>query len=308
MWPLLVIPSDFVARLLPRLEGRVLPVHSTFERSLNLSVGPTVLLTVTSPSLGRSPFGLVAETELGAILPAIRRAGRVTYRTGTWQVDENPVLTLSPRPPYPTGLTAHTPVPGVSAAAFHQLLLSLAEPEQGGLAEVLPHWPCGQPLSQMAVPPPANLSPGVARAWEPMMVFDHAHTPDLVEAAPRLLGLGLGLTPSGDDFLLGFVAGRLAQGRRDEVRALGRALSHRVFDATSLVSASYLRHAFRGRFGSQLRRLIAVLHSRSADPQELRTAVLGAIQVGSTSGWDTLVGLLTALYRFQHEQDPVLPR
>lgn len=304
---MLVRPSDFTARLLRRLNRRTLPVHSVFERSINLLIGPTILLTITSPSLGRSPFGLAAQGDLAPILPTIRRADALTWHAGALWAAGARLFTLAAEPPYPSGLAVADPHPSADAPTFHRLLQGLVVGQPRGLAELLPHWPRGGPLTPVAEHP-ALQSPWIARASTAMAVFGRGDAAELPAAAPRLLGLGIGLTPSGDDFLIGYLAGRLAQGRRAEVRAIGRALAPRAFTATSLVSASYLRHAFRGRFGSQLRHLIGVLHTPSTSPAELRAAASQVIAVGSTSGWDSLIGLLTALYRYQSETDPAPPR
>jgi len=297
----LAYPSDFTVRLLPRLQGRSLPVHSLFARSVNLLASPTVLLTITDPSLGRSPFGLAAEGDVAAIIPAIREAGALTCRPGGIWAAGRKLLTVETGAPYSTDLAVVQQRPIVDARSFHQLLLTLSDGARGGLTDLLFTWPWCQPLSQSAAPA------WVERARASAAVFARAAAPDLVGAAARLLGLGIGLTPSGDDFLVGFSAERLAQGCHHEVKLLAGALSHRVFRATSLVSASYLRHAFRGRFGSQVRRLVHVLHNPAATPEELRAAVQQVVSVGSTSGWDSVIGMLAALYRYQNETDPASP-
>lgn len=298
----LLRPSDFIARLLPSLSGRFLPLHSRFERSANLSVGPSLLMTITERSLGLSPFGLAVHGDLGDALQHLAHAGGLVYRNAVFRAGGRPLWELAPIPAYPTHLVPPSPRPHMSAGSFRRLLLdSLSGPQQG-LAQLLTRGEPGRVFSDDDA-----LSDWVRGAAEPIALFRRDSGQSLVEAGRRLIGLGLGLTPSGDDFLVGFTAARLAQGRLAEVRALRLGLARHAMQATNLISASYLRHGFRGRFTSHMRDLIRQLHTPGVTPAALQPAVERLIAVGSTSGSDSLVGLLTALHRYEHEEGPVPP-
>lgn len=113
-----------------------------------------------------------------------------------------------------------------------------------------------------------------------------------------LIGLGSGLTPSGDDLVVGFLAGLwctvLEQGERlDFLSRLGEAvitLSPRTND----ISRTYLIHAARGEVSSRLLELAQVI-SHGENSERLLTAAQAAMQTGHTSGMDAVTGLLMGM-------------
>jgi hypothetical protein len=122
-------------------------------------------------------------------------------------------------------------------------------------------------------------------------------------AASRLVGLGVGLTPSGDDLLVGLLAGLEATDHpmRAEVAA---AVTSDVGERTTAAGASALRQAADGAYSERLHDVLASL-ARAAGDREggptrdrrdgLARAVVGALAFGETSGSDTLAGLLHAV-------------
>ncbi len=68
---------------------------------------------------------------------------------------------------------------------------------------------------------------------------------DLEDAAKRLLGLGPGLTPSGDDVLGGVFLALYALSLPDAIHALKEVLDERGEKATNHISLAYLKAAFR---------------------------------------------------------------
>ena len=66
----------------------------------------------------------------------------------------------------------------------------------------------------------------------------------------HLIGLGIGLTPSGDDFLCGFLAGlRLSDGSSVFLPFLEQHILH-TLDRTNEISAAFLRCAVLGQFSA----------------------------------------------------------
>jgi len=114
-----------------------------------------------------------------------------------------------------------------------------------------------------------------------------------------LIGWGEGLTPAGDDFLIGLTAGLDALVRGDEGRrrfrsALAAALAGRTHRTTP-IAAHYLRLAAGGHYTEPLIRLRhALLCEESGDVVD--PALQRALAVGATSGADTVDGLLAGLF------------
>jgi hypothetical protein len=123
---------------------------------------------------------------------------------------------------------------------------------------------------------------------------------DLTAAASirELIGLGSGLTPSGDDLLAGYLAGLwcTVQGKRERqefVSGLGRKIV-RLSRRTNEISRTYLYHAARGQVSSRLAALAeAISHGESGE--SLRAIAENAMRVGHTSGMDAVTGLLIGL-------------
>lgn len=110
----------------------------------------------------------------------------------------------------------------------------------------------------------------------------------------RLVGRGVGLTPSGDDAIVGILAvlhrcapPAVAAGPLDTLSA---ALAP-VLDRTTAISAHFLRLALRGEFGERLVSVVDACCSPSgADP----AAVDRLLATGATSGADALAGVTAA--------------
>jgi hypothetical protein len=111
-------------------------------------------------------------------------------------------------------------------------------------------------------------------------------------AALGLVGLGIGLTPSGDDFLVGLLAGLEATDHplRD---ALAAAIARETPGRTTEFGAALLEHACRGEFSQRLHDVLIAIAAH--DDVGLPRAIARAEAYGATSGADTLAGLSCAL-------------
>jgi hypothetical protein len=106
----------------------------------------------------------------------------------------------------------------------------------------------------------------------------------------KLVGLGPGLTPSGDDLLGGLLVALHYLGFSPIADELSRAILPLPPEATNIISAQLLRCAARGHASSALfEALDAIMTARDLDQ---RLDVIHAI--GHTSGWDSLAGAALA--------------
>lgn len=121
-----------------------------------------------------------------------------------------------------------------------------------------------------------------------------AGAPDAVtDAARGVLGLGEGLTPTGDDILTGlaFLAAQPGMRLGAHLPALEAAAS--VHDATTLLGAVTVRHAVRGRARQRLHDLACGIGD--GDDALIELAVMRVREIGHTSGEDILTGIRLAL-------------
>lgn len=258
---------------LPAAGGGPSVVHSVHRSVLNLST-PEGLLVIASEEAGGLPNGILVPRgpdfralrlapgddvalEAGAI-----RVGRALVVDLAAAVAWSPVLPATARPSETAARWRHR------SARAHRLALSYGDAR--GLA---------------ALPGAVTALHAVTRA---IAARDRSAA---TRSARPLVGLGPGLTPSGDDALAG-------------VEAALRAVSHSlagfvagiladVDERTTTVSAMLLRHAARGEFAERVHRLLAAL--LGDDDAGLEDAVAQATAWGATSGTDGVAGVLCGL-------------
>jgi uncharacterized protein DUF2877 len=110
----------------------------------------------------------------------------------------------------------------------------------------------------------------------------------LDEEAAMLIGLGPGLTPSGDDYLGGMLIALHQLGRTTQARGLWRWLAPRL-PRTSAISGAHLAAAAAGEGHEALHACLAALCTSGADWARTLQALDG---VGHCSGWDSLAGVV----------------
>lgn len=114
--------------------------------------------------------------------------------------------------------------------------------------------------------------------------------------AQRMIGLGPGLTPSGDDYLSGFLltlhlAARAIGSRTEWLEWVSQGISTWAPGRTTLVSSTQLRLAAQGEADEVTGRAItAILWGEPG----LSASVDALLEVGSTSGSDILAGINAA--------------
>jgi hypothetical protein len=112
----------------------------------------------------------------------------------------------------------------------------------------------------------------------------------LAPEAAQLIGLGPGVTPSGDDYLGGVLVALRWLGRAPQAESLWRWLEPRLSGATGAISAAHLAAAAGGQVHEALHEM---LDNLSAWETPSLTASLGRLDaVGHSSGWDTLAGIV----------------
>ena len=164
-------------------------------------------------------------------------------------------------------------------------------PSDSSKREHLRQMPAELPLGALLVgdvPPSDPLARAAAPALARLYRATWArHTADCLAAARPLLGLGPGLTPAGDDCLVGWLSGAWAAGAdgRRLVEAVRPGLLAAATHLTTRLSAAFLAAAVNGEAAEPL-------HGFVLAPTEARLA--GLLELGATSGADLLAGYLLA--------------
>jgi hypothetical protein len=131
--------------------------------------------------------------------------------------------------------------------------------------------------------------------------------PDLADSATqKLIGLGPGLTPAGDDIVTGaLVAANHLLPRDDLALALRAAATARVAKTTDL-SRQILEDAIRGDYHEYLDALVYTLITD--DSEGIAYALRRLLSIGSTSGGDMAAGIATVLRALQEMREPRRPQ
>jgi hypothetical protein len=107
-------------------------------------------------------------------------------------------------------------------------------------------------------------------------------------AAARLAGLGEGLTPAADDYLVGALYALHALRPGPQAAALAVAVAAEAAPRTTTLSAAWLRRAAAGEVAPAWERLLEALLRRG----DRETAIHGLMATGHTSGRAALDGFV----------------
>ena len=119
--------------------------------------------------------------------------------------------------------------------------------------------------------------------------------PDLAtfERVRPLIGLGPGLTPSGDDMIGGVMIALHALRETAICHDLWTAMHQTAVRSGNAISLAHLRAAAEGQGAAALHHGLAAI--MQADVTRTRDAVAELDRIGHTSGWDALAGVVMAL-------------
>lgn len=264
-------------------------IHSAFPLAANLRLlRGRLLLTLVVVGEADLPQGIRVDTPMGFSFDKLRPGERVTCRNGILHCEQTPLtIDLRPARRWKCDLPVLTADLGrASSSAAWQLVKHLLEERQFNAGDWLT----------------AGYVAAAHRISESVPVLAAAtqrnDLPAAVDTVATLIGLGPGLTPSGDDFLIGYLAGLwcTTDESTDCIRflsGLGKAVA-RLSKRTNDISRTYLVHASRGQVSSRLADLAEAI-CRGEGSHHLLEAAEAAMIVGHSSGMESVSGLLVGL-------------
>ncbi|EHJ06810.1 DUF2877 domain-containing protein [Staphylococcus simiae] len=234
----------------------LLTVHSKFNKGFNVITDNDDLIFIGTDDNGMFPFGITVDQQTrDDILQQIEVGSVMTVKHQTIQFANNIQLRWK--------------------VAQHELLLQPEVVRLEQLQQAIAHY-------DFSDFDDSDFSKArMKQVLKALITDDVAVTSEL----QFLIGRGQGLTPTGDDILSGilaihYVTPFIAQHHLDDIAHL---LNHQY---TTLVSETFLYYAINGEFSSKI---IKLLHYPSIETIEQ------LLQVGSSSGKDTLYGIYLAL-------------
>ncbi|MEW5987165.1 MAG: DUF2877 domain-containing protein [Chloroflexota bacterium] len=261
-------------------------VHSVFTHACNLRLGGGRLVTLLTEDQSDLPQGIRLATPAGFSFGSLglqsgqvvkSRDGVLTFAGSALMID------LGTAQPWQVDLT--------------QRPVDLGDPAvRRAFQEVWQQWStCRPPEGELVVQLQGRIGELLTTLQEAAGRYDRAQAQ---QAAAGLIGLGAGLTPSGDDVLVGFLAGLWATaadrpGRRVFLEAFAATIVA-LAERTNEISRSFLWNAARGEFSSALANLVQAI-AYGADSPMVEQTTAAALRVGHRSGRDSVAGLLAGL-------------
>ncbi len=295
-------------RVWEQIEGETLVtrVLAVFDRACSLVTSDGTVATLVLPQIGDGPLNIVIDGEQGVF--AAVKPGMPAHLTGRHlQVGELVIALSEARVWEPRALWERLRVyqrvitqrlallQSIALSKNPQgsllTLLTMGLSESGGLqtrrsemrggVQGAPSDPLRQDLAL------AFLASALAGA-EALQIGWKGDTTSLREGATQLAGLGSGLTPAGDDFLIGFML--WAWLAHPTPRRLCYEIIEMAAPRTTILSAAFLRAAAEGECSAAWHHLLDAL-AKGREDQLVNTAT-NVLSHGHTSGADTLTGFL----------------
>jgi len=277
----------------PAGEGRVVAV---FRRSFYLETAGG-LACVGPEGLGPGPLNLLCRLPEGLDWGAsgLRGGARTVVRRGHFRVQrlrfETAGAALWTPPPVPPGWTRAGLAQGLRLLAARAGDLA----QDAGLGGLIPALVLAPPRPEAPPGPPwtAHARPAVLALADWLRESGRRAAPAGPPPVEALVGLGPGLTPSGDDFIGGALVALRTLGRVATADRLGRpALARARAGATGDISRAHLECAARGEAAAALHGALTALCR--AEGEALGRALAGLDGLGHSSGWDMLAGAAAA--------------
>jgi len=241
-------------------------VLHVFDDACNLIDENRDVISIVNLCIGNGPFSCVIAPELffseymDAQTPISVEANHI--RLGDLLIDTDHATQWNPRPNW---------------ERLHELKDSIAD-----LPIHLPARSLPVGLSTHHSLFPIHLLPSLSSS------LTHADLPTAKQTASKLAGLGPGLTPSGDDILMGALYAAWIIHPPEVASVLGSEVAETASALTTSLSAAWLRSAGRGEAGHLWHQLFDAMLTGENIPSKINNI----LAVGHTSGADALTGFM----------------
>lgn len=256
-----------------------------FHQACNLINEHNEILSIVTPEIGEGPFNLVMENEitfaehLTAQSPVVKTLAELHLGDLTMCWDGAGVWN-----PTPDWKSMHAQRDRL-CKQVRQLPItnSLTSPRTSDAANA----PVLMPIRQSS----HSLASAVAIA----------DLPSSITAAKRLAGSGIGLTPSGDDYIMGAMYAAWIIHPREVAQDIAGQIADAAARLTTSLSGAWLRAAANGEAGILWHRFCNALVSGEASSIQMKLAAI--LSVGATSGADALAGFIDTIIAFEETEN-----
>lgn len=268
--------SDLAHKILT--SGAKPSLHSSYKKAINLSFNDQ-LLTLQPKSSPLSPISLITDLSIDELSFLLHESSdQINVMNSSIFLDHHKIT-------FANAKILHTEL----FALDHFRCLSLKQT----LKTVIKDAPSQGFVTIFQSSQNLNLMFEVARKHihAISITLKNNHFQDAVSHLTSLIGLGIGLTPSGDDFLCGFLAGLIFMNLWDTpFSSTLRQSIHCNLSRTNEISSAFLSCALHRQFGTAVHMLCDFSETSEILPQFLA--------IGHSSGLDTLCGIYFSLELF----------
>ncbi len=283
-----VLFADSVGAYVPK--HALAQVHSVFPRACNFETDSGELVTLLAPGSGNLPHGIRCALPFAPLYTRLRQGQAATLEGAALRIPAADFVMDFSRAAVWNGTLAASP--GLRGAGTQGALGELCET----LRARAPDLGVAPALFSSSNPHSTLERALVARMGQTLPILARATATNdsdtVVSAFSALVGLGTGLTPAGDDFIVGYFAALWSRSYREPgIAALLRALAVPVGQLslhTNAISRQMLLDALQGQFAERLTEVVRSV----CDGGDVAGAVMRALEVGHSSGADVLCGLL----------------
>ena len=275
-------------------------MHSVFRRVVNLRLGSGELLTLFASDDASGPPGAITVAAPSALdfSDHVDHQSKISCRAGILRIEgcdvsidlrsarQRDVTTVEP--------ATHSAI-GDFTAAWRVAWRTLHTADTAGLVVALHGKRAAGSLDTALAARARRSVPQLLDAARTNQI-EGAHS-----AAARLAGAGPGLTPSGDDFLAGFLIGARHTTQQGWQKKFIDTLGDRLLTQNTNsgdIALAYLTHAAAGRAARPLIKLAEAI-TGGAPASVTKAAAVTAMHFGHSSGSDTTFGLLCGLAAWQ---------
>ncbi|WP_438394848.1 DUF2877 domain-containing protein [Caballeronia sp. DA-9] len=254
-------------------------VHSHFQHALNLSSANGELLTLLSPRFQNLPTAIRIVTPPGWDWRHQSRPREPVVLEGNvlhaarWRADLSRAPCWRPKAEKAWDTCSLDAFVGVYPALASQLVAYCRQREVRSSLQLLPGWPANGRAPRLNVSDDASALNG---------------------SVSELIGFGTGLTPDGDDYLLGYLAALQSWQHIDVIAAHLKLLESTIksqLHRTTSISRHYLTLALQGHYSEPVDYLISIL-IRKCPAADIALSANKVMEFGASSGVDCLGGFL----------------
>jgi len=276
-------------------------VHSVFERTFNILLGDE-LVGIARSDVARSPINLITDIQPNESMSSlgIVRGMRVSKTENRLSVDGALEISLEGAEIWQPKTCAK----GRSTFEHAKKNLKTLEKfvasngRREGLGELLSH------IDEIAI---GKISPtsdfnDIAKVVLPSLMnlfkaIGSENIDGIKKNSRNIVGLGPGLSPSGDDALMGLMvalwwSANSLGGDIERVKKINEAIISNA-NKTTLLSQQLLRHAARGETNEAVETLLDGIFV--GGPEDIGISAQRVLDIGETSGTDMMAGILLGL-------------